>query len=162
MKILLFGHLTKFIVFFLYRKCLELGKLVSNSGVLDKAWSKISAAHGNQVSGLEFKPYHEGIYTIVVFVAPSFPFDSAASTPLSGPEGQNPFHFLRSENIFSFSLHKPAYQLFVSANKNNLTELKLEVTFNSHSTLFCLQATTLGVTVVYSLLFNLVWCFPSQ
>ncbi|WZZ38351.1 hypothetical protein YC2023_034610 [Brassica napus] len=111
----------------LVQKCLELGKLVSNSGVLDKAWSKISAAHGNQVSGLEFKPYHEGIYTIVVFVAPSFPFDSAASTPLSGPEGQNPFHFLRSENIFSFSLHKPAYQLFVSANKNNLTELKLEL-----------------------------------
>ncbi|KAL0709523.1 hypothetical protein Bca4012_016501 [Brassica carinata] len=105
------------------RKCLEQGKFVSKSGLVDKAWSKIPT-HGNQVPGLDIKTYEEGIYTIVVFAAPSCRLDSAASTRLSGPEDQNPFHFLCSENVSSFSLHTPAYQLFVSAFQNNLVELK--------------------------------------
>ncbi|CAH8361128.1 unnamed protein product [Eruca vesicaria subsp. sativa] len=109
------------------RKCLELGKLVFSSGLLQTSWSKIQT-HGNQVSGLEFKTYQEGIYTIVVFVAPSFPpLDSAASTLLFGRTDHYPFPFLCSEKNSSFCLHTPAYNLFVSANKYKLTELRAEL-----------------------------------
>ncbi|XP_048626184.1 senescence-associated carboxylesterase 101 isoform X1 [Brassica napus] len=106
-------------------KSLEQGNLVLKSGVLDKALSKIQT-HGNQVSGLEFKPYHEGIYTIVVFAAPSCRLDSAASTLMSGSEDQNPFHFLCSEKNPSFPLHTPAYQLFDSVRKD-LIHLRSEL-----------------------------------
>ncbi|CAH8361120.1 unnamed protein product [Eruca vesicaria subsp. sativa] len=108
------------------RKFVEQGKFVLKAGLTDKAWSKITI-HGNEVSGLEFKTYHEGIYTIVVFVAPSCPLDSGPPTPLSGPQAQNPFYFLCSEKISSFSLHTPAYNLFVSA-KEDLTHLKSDLT----------------------------------
>lgn len=143
MKILFFGHLTNFIVFF-GRKSLEQGNLVLKSGVLDKALSKIQT-HGNQVSGLEFKPYHEGIYTIVVFAAPSCRLDSAASTLMSGSEDQNPFHFLCSEKNPSFPLHTPAYQLFDSVRKD-LIHLRSEVNSQSNSAslwLFFNKPTTL-------------------
>ncbi|KAJ0260962.1 Senescence-associated carboxylesterase 101 [Hirschfeldia incana] len=100
------------------RKSLEQAKLLSNSGLLDKAWSKI-LTHGFQ----DVKTYEEGIYTIVVFAAPNRRLDSAAST-FTGPEAQNQFHFLCSENVPSFSLHKTAFELFVAAGQDNLIELR--------------------------------------
>lgn len=148
----IFGHLTTFIVFLFRRKCLEGGKLVSKSGVLDKALSKI-LTHGNQVSGVEFKTYQEGIYTIVVFAAPSCRLDSSL-TLLSGPKERNPFHFVCSENVSSIYLHTPAYQLFVSACQNNLNELKSEVVFSSTllSLSNCLQAKQIYMKLLFTLL----------
>ncbi|KAF8106234.1 hypothetical protein N665_0145s0048 [Sinapis alba] len=117
-------------------KGFELGKLVLSSGLLHKSWNKISelraSAHLNQTTrpGLGIKIFQETKYTVVVFVAPPInitcPLNSA-STPLSGSQDQNPFHFLCSEKISSFSLHTPAFQLFVSAYKNNLFHLKTKL-----------------------------------
>ncbi|XP_018473688.2 senescence-associated carboxylesterase 101 isoform X1 [Raphanus sativus] len=119
-------------------KYLEPGKLMLNSGLLQKSWRRISEAYEstnrNQAPGLVFKTYQEARYTIVVFVAQpihtNYPLDSVL-TPLSGTPDQNPFHFLclekiPLENIPSFSLHTPAYQLFDSA-KNDLIHLKSEL-----------------------------------
>ncbi|CAN6873137.1 unnamed protein product [Brassica oleracea] len=109
----------------------ELGKLVLSSGLLHISWNKISElrasrAHQVQTPGLGIKIFQETEYTVVVFVAPPInitcPLNSA-STLLSGTQDQNPFHFLCSEKI-SFSLHTPAFQLFVSAYNNNLLHLK--------------------------------------
>lgn len=127
-----FGGLTKFNVF---RKCLELGKLVLNSGLLHNSCSRISeaceSANRDPDSGMKIKIYQEPEYTTVVFVAPSCPLDFPASILLSGPQDQNQFHFLCSEKISSFSLHTPAYQLFDSAPKENLIQLRSEVVFSS-------------------------------
>ncbi|CAH8328051.1 unnamed protein product [Eruca vesicaria subsp. sativa] len=117
-------------------KGFELGKLVLSSGLLHKSWNKISelraSAHLNQIPGpgLGIKIFQETKYTVVVFVAPPInitcPLHSA-STLLSGTQDQNPFHFLCSEKISSFSLHTPAFQLFLSAYNNNLLRLKTEL-----------------------------------
>lgn len=112
---------------------MEQGTFVSRSGLLGMVWSKITTL-GFQVS--DIKAYEEGIYTIVVFAAPSCRLDSAASTLISGSKDQNPFQFLCSEKNPSFSLHTPAYQLFDSARKD-LIHFKSEVkVLNPNSTLF--------------------------
>lgn len=102
---------------------MEQGTFVSRSGLLGMVWSKITTL-GFQVS--DIKAYEEGIYTIVVFAAPSCRLDSAASTLISGSKDQNPFQFLCSEKNPSFSLHTPAYQLFDSVRKD-LIHFKSEV-----------------------------------
>ncbi|KAG2300464.1 hypothetical protein Bca52824_036936 [Brassica carinata] len=116
-------------------KGFELGKLLLSSGLLHSSWNKISElgasrAHQVQTPGLGIKIFPETKYTVVVFVAPPInitcPLNSA-STLLSGTRDQNPFHFLCSEKISSFSLHTPAFQLFVSAYKSNLLELKTKL-----------------------------------
>ncbi|CAA7031362.1 unnamed protein product [Microthlaspi erraticum] len=109
-------------------KVFELGKLVLSSGLLHSSWSKISEIHkstspNQQRSGLGIKIYQQDKYTLVVFDAPPILSSNSASTLLSGSQDDNPFHFLFSENISSFSLHTPAYKLFDSAYKR-LSELK--------------------------------------
>lgn len=101
-----------------------------NSGLLHKSWSRISEVYEStdrdQDSGIKIKIYQEPEYTTVVFVALNCPLNYAASILLSGPQDQNPFHFLCSEKISSFSLHKPAFQLFESVRKD-LIHLKSEL-----------------------------------
>ncbi|ESQ41464.1 hypothetical protein EUTSA_v10013249mg [Eutrema salsugineum] len=112
-------------------KGFQLGKLMLSSGLLHSSWSKISEIHKssypNKDSALGIKIYEEARFTFVVFAAPPIRRNcslNSASTLLSGTPNQNPFHFLCSEKISSFSLHTPAFQLFVSAYKENLLHLK--------------------------------------
>ncbi|CAH2072723.1 unnamed protein product [Thlaspi arvense] len=114
-------------------KGIELGKLVLSSGLLDSSWSKISEIHKsnypNKDSALGIKIYREAKFTFVVFAAPPLRRDGSlnpTSTLLSRSENQNPFQFLCSDKISSFSLHKPAYELFSSAYKA-LSPLKSEL-----------------------------------
>ncbi|XP_010492312.1 PREDICTED: senescence-associated carboxylesterase 101-like isoform X1 [Camelina sativa] len=110
-------------------KGFELGKLVLRSGLLQSSWSKISHIHespnSNQDSGLGVKFYKEGKSTFVVFGAPPIRRNRYGLTRLSGSEYENnPFHFLCSEKISSFSVHTPSFELFASAFHRNLRELK--------------------------------------
>uniref|UniRef100_A0A1J3HTH5 Senescence-associated carboxylesterase 101 n=1 Tax=Noccaea caerulescens TaxID=107243 RepID=A0A1J3HTH5_NOCCA len=114
-------------------KGFELGKLVLSSGLLHSSWSKISEIHKsnrpNQPSGIGIKIYQEDKYTLVVFDATPIRENcsvNSAPTLLSVSQDQNPFHFLCSERISSFSLHTPAFKLFDSAYKK-LSRLKSEL-----------------------------------
>ncbi|EOA22172.1 hypothetical protein CARUB_v10002743mg, partial [Capsella rubella] len=106
-----------------------LGKLVLSSGLLQSAWSKISEIHespySNRDSGLGIKIYQEAKFTFVVFGAPPIRSNSYHLTRLFGSDFEtNPFHFLCSEKISSFSVHTPSFELFASACYQNLPELK--------------------------------------
>ncbi|CAN8236387.1 unnamed protein product [Cochlearia groenlandica] len=116
----------------------ELGKLMLSSGLLHSSWSKISEIHESrhdQESGLGIKIYRETNRTFVVFVAAATPpqirgSSNSDSTLLLATEKPNPFCFLFSHKISSFSLLTQALHLFLSAynNYNNhLNDLKSEL-----------------------------------
>ncbi|KFK25726.1 hypothetical protein AALP_AA8G151800, partial [Arabis alpina] len=111
-------------------KGIELGKLLLSSGLLHSSCSKISdteiqkLTYQNQDTVLGFKIHQEDKLTFVVFAAPTINSNvSASSTLLSKSQDQNPFPFLCSEKISSFSVHTRAFELFSSAYKD-LTHLK--------------------------------------
>ncbi|VVB12431.1 unnamed protein product [Arabis nemorensis] len=111
----------------------QLGKLVLTSGLLQSSWSKISEIHAstypNQDSALGFKIFREAKCTFVVFATPPIFRNSSfnsASTLLPRTQYPNPFPFLCSEHISSFSVHTPAFELFTSAYED-LSILKDEL-----------------------------------
>ncbi|KFK28610.1 hypothetical protein AALP_AA7G020400 [Arabis alpina] len=111
----------------------QLGKLVLSSGLLQSSWSKISEIHAstypNQDSALGVKIFREANCTFVVFAAPRIVRNSSfnsACTLLPGTLYPNPFPFLCSKQISSFSVHTPAFELFSSAYKD-LFKLKNEL-----------------------------------
>ncbi|KFK23720.1 hypothetical protein AALP_AAs72314U000100 [Arabis alpina] len=114
-------------------KGIELGKLALSSGLLESSWSKIleiqNSSYPNQDTALGFKIHKEEKFTFVAFAAPPSSRNgsiNSASTLLPGPQIPNPFPFLCSEKISSFSIHTPTFELFSSAYED-LIKLKTEL-----------------------------------
>ncbi|XP_010550125.1 PREDICTED: senescence-associated carboxylesterase 101 isoform X2 [Tarenaya hassleriana] len=126
-----------------FRSCsgVELGKLAVSSGLLRVSLTKILELNGsidlNQESNLRFRitENYNDKYNVVAFVAPPIctrrylyngdDLVNSASILLSGSAPSNRFYFLCSAKIPSFSVHRPALQLFDSVFNELSHELQL-------------------------------------